>query len=103
MPIKKLSSALLICAALCLGLTGCIGSYFGTTMPDSLRQHGIAANAKILDIWDTGWTVNDDPAIGMHIEVRPTDRPAFRNQSASRLATATERWRPPVQPTAMVR
>ena len=78
MTIKKLGSALLICATLCLGLTGCLGGYFGTTMPDSLRQHGVAANATILDIWDTGWTVNDDPAIGMHVEVHPTDRPAFR-------------------------
>lgn len=78
MPTRKFGSALLICATLCLGLTGCIGSYFGTTMPDSLRQHGITASARILDIWDTGWTVNDDPAIGMHVEVHPTDRPAFR-------------------------
>jgi hypothetical protein len=78
MPIKKFGSALLICATLCLGLTGCIDSYFGMTMPDSLRQHGITASAKILDIWDTGWTVNDNPAIGMHVEVHPTDRPAFR-------------------------
>src|SRR5262249_25254991 len=34
---------------------------------------------------------------------RLTERPALRNQSASRLATATERWRPPVQPIAMVK
>ena len=78
MPIRKFGSALLICATLCLGLAGCIGPDFGTVMPASLRQNGITASAKILDIWDTGWTVNDNPAIGMHVEVRPTDRPAFR-------------------------
>jgi len=34
---------------------------------------------------------------------RVTERPAFRNSPPAVLATATERWRPPVQPIAMVR
>ena len=100
MKIKKLGSVLLISATLCFGLTGCIGQYFGTTMPDALRQHGIAASATILDIWDTGWTVNDNPAIGMHVEVHPTDRPAFRatieKYLVSRIAL------PQVQPGATI-
>jgi len=75
---RKFGSALVMCVAICLGLGGCIGSYFGTTMPQNLVDHGIPAKARILDIWDTGWTVNDDPAIGMHVEVEPTDRPAFQ-------------------------
>ena len=32
-----------------------------------------------------------------------TSRPAARNSSASAFATATERWRPPVQPMPIVR
>jgi hypothetical protein len=74
---RKFGPVLLICV-LCLGLTGCLGTYFGTTMPQNLVDHGITARARILDIWDTGWTVNDNPAIGMHVQVQPTDRPAFQ-------------------------
>lgn len=38
-----------------------------------LRQIGTPAEARILRIWDTGITVNDDPVIGMEVEVRPYD------------------------------
>jgi hypothetical protein len=76
---KKSGLALLMFAMICLGLTGCFGTFFGTTMPKNLQEHGIAAKATILQIWDTGWTVNDDPVIGMRVEVQPSDRPAFES------------------------
>jgi len=66
-------------AVACVGLTGCFGTFFGTTMPKNLREHGIAAKATVLQIWDTGWTVNDSPVIGMRVEVRPLDRSTFES------------------------
>lgn len=37
-----------------------------------LRQTGTPAWATILRLWDTGITVNDDPVVGMEVEVRPS-------------------------------
>lgn len=42
-----------------------------------LREIGMPAEAEILRIWDTGVTVNDDPVIGMEVEVRPADGDPF--------------------------
>jgi hypothetical protein len=72
---RTVCSILLVGA--CVLLCGCLGEYFGTKMPDRLRQQGINAEATIINIWDTGWTINDDPVIGMRVEVHPSDQPAF--------------------------
>lgn len=37
-----------------------------------LRQTGVPAWATILRLWDTGITVNDDPVVGLEVEVRPS-------------------------------
>ena len=47
------------------GLLGCFG------MPKALQKNGVPATATILEVWDTGWTVNDDPVIGMAVRVQP--------------------------------
>lgn len=67
--------SLLVVFPLSLVLAGC--SYFGG-MSRHLKDHGISAEATIVRIWDTGWTVNEDPVIGLQVEVRPKDRPAFQ-------------------------
>jgi len=43
-----------------------------------LQQTGVRAEAEILRIWDTGTTVNDDPVIGMEVEVLPSGGDPFR-------------------------
>ena len=48
------------------------------SMSQDLKDHGVTADATIVDIWDTGWTVNDNPVIGMHVDVQPAGGPAFR-------------------------
>src|SRR5262245_11109178 len=42
----------------CLGAPGCV-SAFGGGMSKELRQSGVPAPAEILEMWDTGWTIND--------------------------------------------
>lgn len=58
------------------GLSGCVSGYF-TGMTKELQEHGVAAEATILKVWDTGWTVNNDPVIGMRVEVRPREGSAY--------------------------
>jgi hypothetical protein len=60
----------------CLGLSGCLTGLVGG-MSKELEQNGVSAPAEILEIWDTGWTVNDNPVIGMKVRVQPADRPSF--------------------------
>jgi len=50
----------------------------GESQARALRQTGIPAPATILRIWDTGITLNDDPVIGMEVEVRPEEGDPFR-------------------------
>ena len=66
-------------ALACLAVAGCSGMLtdLGVGMPAELEQKGVVAPAEILEIWDTGWTINDNPVIGMKVRVRPADRPAF--------------------------
>ena len=42
-----------------------------------LQETGVPASARILEIWDTGITVNNDPVIGMRVEVDRTDGTAY--------------------------
>jgi len=62
-------------AVLAAVLSGCalIDRMSGVAEAKSLRQTGLQASARILQIWDTGITVNNDPVIGMRVEVDRTD------------------------------
>ncbi len=77
----------------CLGLAGCSSmmAHFGGGMSEELQQNGVSARARIQEIWDTGWTINDNPVIGMKVLVLPADRPAFEatieKTTISRIAT----------------
>ena len=55
--------------------TGCamIDRMSGVADSKDLQATGVAAEATIVKIWDTGMTVNDDPVIGMEVEVYPAE------------------------------
>lgn len=36
-----------------------------------VRREGQRATAKILDVWDTGTTINNNPVVGIRLEVHP--------------------------------
>lgn len=68
---RHLSLFLLLLAL--AGLSGCamIDRMSGVSDAKSLQATGTAAQATILEIWDTGITVNEDPVIGMAVQVYP--------------------------------
>jgi hypothetical protein len=49
----------------------------------NLRQNGEPARAKILEIWDTGVSVNDNPQVGMLLEVYAKDHAPFQAKTKS--------------------
>lgn len=75
-----MNSARPIFALLLLLATGCamIDRMSGVADTQALQETGVAAEALILRIWDTGITVNDDPVIGMEVEVRPAEGEPWR-------------------------
>ena len=65
-----------LAAALLASCAGTLRS-FGGGMTDELRADGVLARAEILELWDTGWTINDDPVVGLRVRVAATDRLPF--------------------------
>lgn len=45
----------------------------GVSEAKRLQEAGTPATARILKIWDTGITVNDDPVIGLEVEIARED------------------------------
>src|SRR5512137_273215 len=43
-----------------------------------LLTTGEAAQATVLRLWDTGVKLNDNPQVGLMLEVRPASRPAYQ-------------------------
>ncbi len=92
--IRSLFRGILLSLALAsLGLAGCTSMmvHFGGGVSKELQQNGVVARASIAEVWDTGWTINDNPVIGMKVRVQPSDRPAFEatieKTTVSRIAT----------------
>ena len=56
-------------------LFGCavIDRMSGVAETKRLQETGVEARARILEIWDTGITVNQDPVIGIRAEVTRAD------------------------------
>jgi hypothetical protein len=54
-------------------LTGCvfrlIDHMTGEDQAKQIRSIGIPATARVLRIWDTGMTLNDNPIVGLRLEV----------------------------------
>ena len=75
-----ISAKRLLAAFLLLATTGCamIDRMSGVADTKALQETGVAAEATIVRIWDTGMTVNDDPVIGMEVEVYPAEGEHWR-------------------------
>ncbi len=43
-----------------------------------LLTRGESAQATIINLWDTGTSVNDNPLVGLLLEVRPASRPPYQ-------------------------
>jgi len=67
---------------LCLSLAGCAiaNKAAGLSQAKELHGTGVPAHAKILEIADSGWTVNDDPVISFILEIYPEGQEPYRAQ-----------------------
>lgn len=70
-----------VCVLLCLFLlSGCaaINHMSGVSDTKDLQKTGEPAQAKILEIWDSGMTLNNDPVVWFLLEVHPENGDAFQ-------------------------
>lgn len=87
-------------SALASGCGGLIDHYTGEKDNKQIRATGVPADATIVQIWDTGVTVNNDPVVGFLLDVHPDSQAAFQARTkalVSRLAV------PRVQPGAKLK
>jgi hypothetical protein len=47
----------------------------------SLRREGLPARAKVINIWDTGTTINENPVVGLRLEVQPPGGSVFEAET----------------------
>ena len=85
----KPALTLLFLAALATTLSGCamIDRMSGVEETRRLQEVGIAATARIVEVWDTGMTVNDDPVIGLRVEVSRADGSVYAATIAKSLVS----------------
>lgn len=105
MPIRPLRprllgalSALLVLGAGC-SLTGMVDQITGEDLNREVRERGLPARATVLEIWDTGAEVNDDPVVGFRLEVDAEGRPPWHAEARSLVSILAI---PRIQPGAVL-
>jgi hypothetical protein len=91
---------MLVCAMLVLPGCAIRDRMTGETEARRIRAVGVSAPATVVQIWDTGVTVNDDPVVGFLLDVKPEGQAPFQAKTkalVSRLAV------PRVQPGAQLK
>ncbi len=79
---KKVLPVILTVSSMVM-FTACffVGRLTGETEANKIRAIGEPAKAKVLKIWDTGITVNQDPVVGFLLEVHPEERPVYQAET----------------------
>lgn len=50
---------------------------------EAVLRCGLPAEAVVLKVWDTGTAINDDPQVGLRLEVRPVGDAPFQAETVS--------------------
>jgi hypothetical protein len=85
-----------------LSLAGCAiaDRFSGEREAKQIRAVGLPAEATVVQIWDTGVTINDDPVVGFLLDVRPPGREGFQARTKARISRLAV---PRIQPGARLR
>jgi len=76
-----------------------IDHYTGEDINRPIRETGIPASAKILDIWDTGVKFNDNPVVGFRFLVTLADGTSYEAKTTNVISVVHI---PQVQPGAIL-
>jgi hypothetical protein len=100
--LARARAAIVVGTLLSVGASACAiaDRFTGEKEARQIRAIGVPAEATIVQIWDTGVTVNNDPVVGFLLDVHPDSQAVFQAKTkalVSRLAV------PRVQPGARLR
>jgi len=93
----------LLSLLLLIALPGCAvaNRMSGVSEAREIQRMGQEARATILELWDTGITVNDDPVVGLRVNVHAADGSSY--EATIRRSRVSRVHVPQVQPGLTVR
>ena len=89
-------------AALAMSLTSScsmIDNYTGEYVNQPVRENGVPASAKVLEVWDTGVRLNDNPVVGFRLLVTLQDGTSYEAETKNVVSVVHI---PQVQPGAVL-
>jgi len=92
---------LLVGLVVCASLSGCtlVDKLSGEGEAKRIRRVGQTAEALVLEIRDTGMTLNDDPIVAFRLEVRPVSGEPYEVETRGRIGRLDI---PQIQPGAVL-
>ncbi len=98
---RLLLSSVLVSAVLLSPACAIVNRLSGLSEARAIQTVGEPHDAVVLEIWDTGMTVNDDPVVGLSVRVESPDRPPYVARIAKSIVSRVHL--PQVQPGCRVR
>jgi hypothetical protein len=94
--------SLAVVTGLVLSLGGCalINRWSGVSEARRIQEIGVPGEARILAIWDTGMTLNDDPVVGLRVLVDRFDGQPYEVEIAKSVVSRVHL--PQFQPGSVV-
>jgi len=97
---RSLTFALVsISAVLLVSSCAMIDSYTGEDVNKPVRENGVPASAEVLEIWDTGVRLNDNPVVGFRLLVTLDDGTSYEAETKNVVSVVHI---PQVQPGAIL-
>lgn len=86
---------------LVLTLSACISVDYMTGEMEAkrIRKVGEKAEARIIEIWDTGMTLNNDPIVGFKLNIHPTGKESYETKTQALISRLDV---PRIQPGASI-
>ena len=88
-----------ISAVLLVSSCAMIDSYTGEDVNKPVRENGVPASAEVLEIWDTGVRLNDNPVVGFRLLVTLDDGTSYEAETKNVVSVVHI---PQVQPGAIL-
>ena len=76
-----------------------IDNYTGEDVNKPVRENGVPASAKVLEVWDTGVRLNDNPVVGFRLLVTLEDGTSYEAETKNVVSVVHI---PQVQPGAVL-
>jgi len=67
--------------ALGCSIAGMVGRATGEDVNRAVRETGLPGQATVVEIWDTGVTVNDNPVVGFRLQIQAEGRPPWQAET----------------------